>query len=101
MHRGYVICCKTSLPGAGKTRNMYLFFFFFFLQTDLLQNRIDSGMAGQNGRHRHLVRLVAMLQNIYCTFLLPVLPPLFIVTTIVSFYHSFIKQPQASWKKQL
>ena len=27
MHRGYVICCKTSLPGAGKTGNMYLFFF--------------------------------------------------------------------------
>lgn len=29
MHGGYVICCKTSLPGAGKTGNMNPIFFFF------------------------------------------------------------------------
>ena len=109
MHGGYVICCKTSLPGAGKTRNMYLFFqkqnfsllfattFRNLQQTDLLQDRIDSWM-------------VKLATSLFCsffqqcykssyTFFLPILPPLIILATFVNFYHSLIKQPQASKKK--
>lgn len=74
IHRSYFSCCKTSLPWASKTRNMYIFSFkkenFSVLYATTFRNCNNlicckTGLihGWQNALYRYSTTLAALLQN--------------------------------------
>ena len=79
VHGSYVTCCKTSLPWAGKTRNMYRFSQSLLSITNFRTTACNSLICCQAGlkvASWTRIRSTATLQNklhASCTFLLLVL----------------------------
>ena len=79
VHGRYVTCCKTSLPWAGKTRNMYRFSQSLLSITNFRTTACNSLICCQTGlkvASWTRIRSTATLQNklhASCTFLLLVL----------------------------
>ena len=79
VHGSYVTCCKTSLPWAGKTRNMYRFSQSLLSITNFRTTACNSLICCQTGlkvASWTRIRSTATLQNklhASCTFLLLVL----------------------------